>query len=154
VISKALLEKRGLTHEKLKALLAPGPKDSPLDGKIEEKLKDLRNRIRTRIQAGRDNNLLNHQVYFALDKAWDLSQRQIEPTLLEGLLRQDQNTKFDEDAVLKTLRDWNFDMDRLVIEEPDRKTPGKTIKKVNLPAFFNIYVPLMKAYVTIRWAKT
>jgi len=116
--------------------------------KRTDKQNALLDRIRRRMQAGRDMNIEHHLVYKALDDAWDISLKQLSPTLLRTLMDKDR----DMADVVEILKTWDMDPSEVIQEVPDPKTPGKNIKKVSLPAFFRIYVPLCCAYVKIRWA--
>lgn len=117
--------------------------------KLAPKVKKLVERMRSRIQADRDFNMSNYQHYYALDLAWDMPFKQITPTMITTLIDKNPNDKEVQD----TMKSWGIDLASLVEETVDPKTPGTTIKKVNIPAFFQIYVPLVQAYVKVRWAK-
>jgi hypothetical protein len=114
-----------------------------------DKRVNLRNRMRSRIDEGMTRNFQMFRIYQALDIAWDTPFRQINPTLLQSLIDKDPNDK----AVLSALSAWG--MERVLEDERDAKTDKPTGKKVlNLPVFIQVFVPLVKAYVTARWAKT
>lgn len=106
-------------------------------------------RIRDRVQGARDFNMSNWQAYSALDLAWDMPFKQITPTMLTTLLDKSP----DDASVMETLKTWGVDLSSVLEDAPDPKTPNKNVKKISLPAFFQVYVPLVKAYVTVRWAK-
>lgn len=147
-----LAEDYELTHENLKKWFSEETKDfDNLPKDQQEKLTTLRNRIRDRIQYGRDWNLTKHHVYHALDLAWDSPFKQVSPTLLAALMGTEIDEKNAGDTA-KKLKDWGFDLNQVVEEVPDPKSKGKTIKRVNVPAFYKVFVPLIRAYVTIRWA--
>jgi len=162
MVSLDILERRGSSAEKIRPILEEHGsgtgagaalinyykhKDSH-DLTIAEKIGRLRNRMRLRIQGGRENNILTHKLYHALDLAWDIPFRQISPTLLGSLIDKDAST----DEVLNKLNAWGFNVSEVITETEDPKT-GKKIKRIDVPAFFHIFVPLVRAYVTIRWAK-
>lgn len=113
------------------------------------KVQALIERIRARVQAGRDLNIDRYQVYYALDQAWDSAFNQITPTLLSALT--DKNLGKEE--LMNTLKQWGMDPGEVMREVPDPKTPGLNTYKIDSPAFFRIFVPLVAAYVKIRWAK-
>lgn len=122
----------------------------------EGKRNELRNRIRLRIQAGRDNNIANHKTYAAVDRAWDVPFQQVTPTLMQSFMDRsitDAQTGQVSRDVLDAVKAWGLNADDLFMDVEDPKTPGKTIKKVNYPTFFIIHVPILKAYLTIRLAK-
>lgn len=115
----------------------------------DEKILKLRNRIRKRIQCGRDNNINQHQLYHALDLAWDIPFRQITPTLLQSIMDKDASNE----EVTDKLKAWGFDPGQLVTEADDPKSAGKKVKTLNIPLFCEVFVPLVRAYGTIRLAK-
>lgn len=114
------------------------------------KINTLIDRFRARVQAGRDLNVERYQVYYALDQAWDAAFKQITPTLLASLTDKDLTSK---EEVLNTLKQWGMDPNEVIREIPDAKNPSKNTLQVDAPAFFRIFVPLVAAYVKIRWAK-
>ena len=149
---KILREEHGLTQENLKAWLSGNPllwtatqSDGSSDTQIEMR-KQLWNRVRSRIQEGMNRNFTDYRIYHALDKAWEVPFRQLSPTMLSDFLGQDPNTK----EVYDQLQKWG--LTHLVTQELDKRTGEATGKKVfDMPMFFEVYVPLVKAYVTIRW---
>jgi hypothetical protein len=157
VIDLEILKDHGLTPELLekkfkleiieRGVNTEGKPVRELSG--DEKIQKLRNRIRHRLQSGRNQNLSQYRLYHALDLAWDTPFRQITPTLLQQFL----DKKPDDKEVLSTLSAWGFNPDDLIGEADDPKSPGKKIKQFNIPTFFNVFVPLVRAYVTIRLAK-
>src|SRR5574342_349478 len=118
------------------------------------KIKKLVDLIRDRIRAGIDRNRRDYRLFRALDWARDTSFYQISFTQLRHLL----SSKPDDKKVLETVNSWG--LTHLLADEVgldgkvccDQQT-GKPKKLVNLPVFSNIFVPLVVAYVTIRWAK-
>lgn len=143
MVDLEVLKSRGIDAEGLKK------KFNLKRDKRSEKINSLVDRIRNRCQGGRDLNLEQYHVFQAIDAAWDVSMRQITPTLLATL----QDKSPDSPAVLDILKATNLDPNRVIVEVPDPKTPGKNIRKINVPAFFDIFTPLVKSYITIRWAK-
>lgn len=145
MVDLKILADRGIDYDGLKKKLELGSNLKQQSDRIG----NLRNRIRSRCAEGRDFNIGNYKVFYALDLAWDLPFQQITPTLLSSLM-----DKGPDDANVKdSLKNWGVDLDKVLVEVPDNKTPGKNIQKINIPAFFEIYVPLVRAYVTTRWAK-
>lgn len=132
-----VLEKSGLTTEKLKAAFS---KDKP-----DEKIKELTNLIQSRIQEGLTRNLRESRHWAAIDAAFDASFYQVTPTLARSLL----SGKMDSAGVLKAAQDWG--LTHMIAE--GRNAKGEKTKTIDLPAFFQITVPIAKAYVTIRTAK-
>lgn len=155
-----LSSKYGINAEGLKSKLSSDPyirtEREMLQPETEAgKRNELRNRIRLRIAAGRENNIAQHKLYKALDLAWDIPFRQVTPTLLQNWMDKgitDPTGSVRKD-VLDTMKAWDFNPDDILMEVEDPKNPGKKIKQINFPAFFIIHVPIIKAYLTIRLAK-
>src|SRR4029453_14442941 len=146
---KRLIQQHGLSPKSLKPLFTIE------DGFGEKKpmVKKLCDQIRDAIRAGIDRNRRDYRLFRALDWARDTDFYQISFTQLRGLL----SSKPDDKAVLETVNSWG-----LTHMLPDRLDAngnvccganGKPEKLINLPVFTNIFVPLVIAYVTIRWAK-
>lgn len=150
MVDLEVLKAHGCTAENLRQWLAIDPLSLPtgVEGSDEEKRSALIRRIRSRIQEGQTRNVGDgsYKTYHALDKAWDTPFRQVSPTLVQEFIDQDPN----QESVYKAFQDWG--LTSLIEERIDPKT-GKNVKKLNLPTFFNIFVPLVRSYVTIRWAK-
>lgn len=158
VIDLKLLDKRGISAEKLRPKLEKTEPRAIVNNKIwapdnvtgtnADKIAEWKNRMRLRLLAGRENNIKFHKIHHAVDLAWETPFRQVTPTLLSSLLDRD----IPQATVEQTLRAWGYDLKSVFEEIPDPKT-GKTIKKIAIPAFFQVFVPLVRAYVTIRLAK-
>lgn len=155
MIDLNILRSHGLTEDNLRQWFDGDPKSWPLkrDNQGEPDLRtaedrriNLQNRIRSRIQEGMQRNWEDYRVFSALDKAWDQPFYQISPSILAQFVDSDPNSE----DVKRQLDSWG--LAHLLVEEVDPKS-GKAIKKLNLPVFFKILVPLVRAYVTIRWAK-
>lgn len=130
-----ILREHGATTEKFKKLFSEGRGS----GRNSETLKPIYNRIESRIQEGRSHNFKNYQTFYALDLAWNAPLRQTSQTLLFSLI----DKKADDKKVLSAINDWGLTS---MVKQED----GKSV--INLPVFFNILIPLVRAYVTIRWA--
>jgi hypothetical protein len=119
-----------------------------------EKVKKLADRIRDCIRAGIDRNRRDYRLFKALDWARDTSFYQISFTQLRHLL----SSKPDDKKVMETINSWGLAHllpDEIGLDGQPCCDPasGKPKKMINLPVFTNIFVPLVVAYVTIRWAK-
>lgn len=150
MIDLQILQKHGLTEDNLKKWLAVDPLVLGKDANApddEKRRGMLINRIRSRLQQGMNRNLTDYKIFHALDKAWETPFRQVTPTLLQEFMDSDPN----EESVYKAFQGWG--LTHLITERPDPKAGGAMKKSLNLPTFFNIFVPLVRAYVTIRWAK-
>lgn len=143
-----LTSKYGLDPDSLKAAF---------DAKTLDKrpnVKKLVDRIRDIIRDGIDRNRRDYRLYKAMDWAYDSPFYQISYTQLRGLI----SSKPDDKKVMETIREWGLthllpdvlNADGSACCHPGTNTP---MKAVNLPVFFNIFVPIVMSYITIRWAK-
>lgn len=146
MISLELLKQHGLTDDALRGWFAGDPKLWAESTDDEKKRSALQRRIRSRTEEGMARNWEDYRTFAALDKAWDQPFYQITPTILANFIDSDPNNA----DVQKQLDSWG--LSHLISDEVDPKT-NKPVKKLNLPVFFKIFVPLVRAYVTIRWAK-
>lgn len=158
MIDMALLHKRGLTHENLKKWFKKdmatyysetNPRGYPPPETItpEGRRSRLIDRIRQRIQEGREYNLQNYRVWQAINEAWDAPFKQISPTLVQDLMTKDP----DDPAVEEQLN--NYGLRDILEVTQDPKSGEKTIRNFNAPAFWRILVPLARSVMTIRWSK-
>lgn len=132
-----LIKKRGGDPDKLKSLLNDSGKNS---GKNNPKLKALYDRLRSHISEGVSYNLKNYRLYYALDLAWNAPLRQPSFTLLQSVM----DKKLDDKDVVSAVESWG--LSHLIVNDGEKKT-------VNIPVFFSVFIPLVRAYVTIRWSK-
>lgn len=141
------LKAAGLTPEKLKPLFTAEVPSAAI--------KSLVDSIRNRLRAGIDTNIRDYRIYWAIDRAFDSPFYQVAYTQMMGLI--DANRQ-DDKKVLSQLKDWG--LTHLLPDVIDPKTgrpccgpDNKPMKAVNIPVFFNIYVPLVVAYMVVRWGK-
>lgn len=153
MVDLKILEASGLTEANLKAwfaidplILKPGTPGLETETDDVQKRANLIWRIRSRVDEGRNRNFADYRTYAALDNAWDTPFRQVSPTLIQNFLDSNPN----DENVYKQLQSWG--LTNMISTRVDPKTQ-KEIKTLNLPVFFNIFVPLVRSYVTIRWAK-
>lgn len=137
-----ILNRKGCSKDDLKRLFS-----APTKSKDIERLLRL---IKSRIEEGQSHNISNFRIYQALDSAWNTPLKQITATMLQSLIDSNMNV----DQMQDTLKTWGVDVSEVLLEVPDPKDPTRTIKKVNVPAFFRIFVPLCRSYLSIRRAKT
>ena len=141
-------KKRGLDPDSLK---------SAFDSQTIEKrprIKELVERIRDIIRDGIKRNRRDYRLFKAMDWAYDSPFYQISYTQLRGLL----SNNADERKVMETVNQWGLahllpnviDANGNACCDPLTKKP---MKAFNLPVFFNIFVPIVMSYITIRWAK-
>lgn len=137
MIDLDILKDHGYSESGLKSLFTAK--------KQSAKVEKIVNRIRHRIQEGITRNLRDHKLYYAMDLAWNAPLRQVSPTLLHSLM----NKGADDKSVASAMETWGIS--HLVDDHVSVK--GEEKKSLNLPRFYQIFVPLVKAYVTIRWAR-
>lgn len=115
--------------------------------------KKLVDQIRDVVRDGIDRNRRDYRLYKAMDWSYDSPFYQISYTQLQGLLSR----KPDDKKVMETINSWGLThlLPDLLGDDgkPCCGKDGKRLKQLNLPVFFNIFVPIVMAYITIRWAK-
>ncbi len=149
MVDLELLKKRGATPEKLKAKFTA---EIPSD-----KIKALIDLNSSRIDEGIRRNLDDARLWYAIDQAYDVSQRQITYTLVEGLL----SSGVSGEKALDAMKTWGMAnrLTNMLVPMCNKDgsavcgRDGKPIMKLDLPTFFHIFVPLVQAYTKMRWAK-
>lgn len=121
------------------------------------KVKRLVQLHQNRIDEGVNRGIRSSRAYRAIDSAYDISQRQINPSLMRGLL--DQNPGPEE--VQNLAKAWG--LDRMITRYDDasqmpgfagdKGAEGKPGYALNMPAFIKIEIPLLLSYLKARWAK-
>lgn len=122
---------------------------------IEErpKVKKLVSGISEKIRGGIDRNRTDYRLFKAMDWGYDSPFYQVSYTQLRGLL----TSGADDKKVMETVNSWG--LTHLLPDvigddgQPCCSSPGVKQKSLNLPVFFNIFVPICMAYISIRWAK-
>lgn len=144
-----LIEKRGGSIEELRKKFTAETPDS--------KIKELVDLNAYRIDDGINQNLHNARLWYAIDRAFDVSERQVTHTLVEGMLDAGMNGE----SVMDAMKTWGISHQLNGMLSPltdsdgnaKRDSQGRELMKLDLPTFFNIFVPLVAAYVKIRWSK-
>jgi len=117
------------------------------------KVKKLVDQIRDTIQNGINRNRSDYRLFKAMDWAYDTPFYQVSYTQLRGLLTSSP----DEKKVMEAVNSWGLTHLLSDVKNADGTTccgsDGKAKKALNLPVFFNIFVPIVMSYITIRWAK-
>lgn len=116
------------------------------------KVKELVELGATRIDEGMKRSLASARTYWAIDRAYDVAQRQVSFTLVDGLL----NSGRSQESILSTVKAWGLDRMLSPVYKDGKQVleaTGDPSMKLDLPTFFNLYVPLVQAYTKIRWAK-
>lgn len=118
----------------------------------EDKTKKLVNNISTTIREGIQRNRQDYRLYKAMDWAYDSPFYQVSYTQLRGLI----DGKADDKKVMEAVNSWGLTHLLPVVMENGREccnADGTKKRAVNIPVFFNIFVPIVMAYIGIRWAK-
>lgn len=140
----AFYKRIGFTPDDLKSKFTQ--EGGPKPGTPLKKLTDL---IRSRVYDGRTQSLRDYRIYAAIDEAYNISQKQITPTIIGRIL--DPNRRLSLEQIQKELKDWGLSEDTLFTEVRDEK--GVASKMLNRETFWKVFCPLVKSYVTIRQAK-
>lgn len=154
MIDLSIVRARGSTEGFLKKAfsnLESDQKDIPKDQAA--RIKALHDRIRSRVQDGMTRSFAesNWRPIYAIDLAYDTPFRQITPTLLQSLADSEPHRDSkDHEAFFKKATGLGLDDFFVDDVDSDGKKTGR--KKLNAPAFFNLLVPLVKSYVTMRRA--
>lgn len=138
MISPAVIRKHGLDARSLKKYFTAKVPDTNV-----ARLNQL---VADRINDGRLRNLQNWRAPGAVDFAWDTPFAQTTPTIVRGLMDSCNSTE----DVLKALRGWGIDESTLFVT---REENGKRIHEFNQQQFTEVFVPLVRSYVTIRLSK-
>lgn len=142
-----LKEKHGLDPDSLKKAF----NNDTIEKRPE--VKKLVQQIRDTIQNGINRNRQDYRLFKAMDWAYDSPFYQVSYTQLRGLL----SNKPDQKKVMEAVNSWGLTHMLPDVIGADGKVccgqNGKPQKALNLPVFFNIFVPIVMSYITIRWAK-
>lgn len=147
MVNLAQLRKKGLDEKSLKSFFSDPKPGSPAKKLIDE--------INDEIRDGVSRNLRDYRIYWAIDRAFDTPFYQLAYTKLKGLLGKAGS---DDKSVLEQVKTWG--LVHLLPNAVDEKgclckdkVTGQPLKSLSLPVFFDIEIPLVLAYTTIRWAK-
>jgi hypothetical protein len=150
----------GVTQAHLKRMFElPEVKRAKTDeGKRINRLIDLHS---NRIDDGVRRALARSRAAYAIERAYDAPQQQISYTLVRDLI--DRNASAAEVESMATnwglksmLAPWiNADGVPLDVNgnKMTDKNAGRPGYKLNIPTFFNVFLPMVMAYTKIRWAK-
>lgn len=138
MISEKVIKKYGLDTASLKKKFSAK--------EAESDVKDLVGLIRDRIQEGRTRNIAEGKMWAAVDIAYDTPFAQTTPTLVRNIM-QTCNT---EKEMLGALQSWGISESALFTCD---KGGGDKKYSFNEPLFNHVFIPLVRAYVTIRVAK-
>jgi hypothetical protein len=103
---------------------------------------------RDRVLEGRRQNLVDFRMWWAMDTAYDVPFKQVTQSMVSTFLERVVRNDMSQQDFLRAAKDWG-----LTQWIKDIQVDGKTTKQINLPVFFQIFVPIVRAYLHIRWAK-
>lgn len=141
-----LVKEHGLDPKKLKAAFDASSLES------RPKVKKLVEEIRDCVRNGIERNRRDYRLYKAMDWSYDQPFYQVSYTQLRGLLNDNPDSK----KVMSLVNSWGLTHLLPVLVENGKtccNADGTPKRSLNIPVFFNIFVPIVMAYVTIRWAK-
>lgn len=142
MIAQSVIKKHGLDPESLKKLFTDKKK---LDN--EKGLKPLITLIRDRIKDGRERALKDYRIWAAVDLAYDTPFAQETPTLIRNVMA----TCTTEKQMLDACRAWGLAEGDLFCKY--KQADGTYKFELNAPVFFNVFVPVVRAYVAVRLGK-
>lgn len=140
MISPQVIKKYGLNAKALKKYFT---------AKVPEpNIARLRQLISDRIKDGRLRNLTEYKTWAAVDKAWDVPLDQAKMTILRSIM----GTCGDSPkAIMESLKQWGYPEESLFTR---RANPGGgEVWELNEQVFTDIFIQLVRAYVTIRLSK-
>lgn len=150
----------GVTQAHLKKMFEmPEVKRSKTDeGKKINKLIELHS---NRIDDGVRRALDRSRAAYAIERAYDAPQQQISYTLVRDLIDRNASAAEVESMAtnwgLKAMLSPMTNSDGVLLDvngnKLNDKNGGRPGYKLNLPTFFNVFLPLVMAYTKIRWAK-
>ncbi len=98
--------------------------------------------ISGRIRDGYTNCLRDHRPYHAIDIAYEAPFAQTTPTLVHNIISR--NLSYDQ--TVEALKAYGLSESELILDIP--MGDGQVAKMINAPVFYQIYIPIVKAYVT------
>jgi hypothetical protein len=108
--------------------------------------------LKERVEQGRRKNLTDWRIYAAIDMAYDAPFAQTTPTIIQHVVDNCLKGEMTYEETLQAVKDWGLSMEDLFTTTKNEK--GEVTEMVpNIPTFFKVLVPLVKAYVTIRLSK-
>lgn len=136
MIDLNVLKKHGVSSGAYKAIWSKPPAE------YTPRQKRLVNLISGEIRDGFEMCLRDHRAYHAVDLAGEVPFNQTTPTLISHILSK----KLDYNGTVDALKAWGLSESELFLDVP--MPDGRVGKVPNAPVFFQIYIPIVKAYVT------
>jgi len=136
-VSIADLKKYGCSSGHYKAIFTKLPSEYT---KRQKRLVDL---ISGRIRDGYTNTLREHRAYYAIDLAYEAPFAQTTATFVNHI--RSQNLNYDQ--TVEALKSYGLSESELFLDIPSPDGLATT-RCINYPVFYQMYVPIVKAYVT------
>lgn len=142
MIDVKLLKRHGVSSSNYRKIFAADP------AKYSPRIKSLVDLLSSRVKDGRNLNLKEWRAYHAIDLAYDVPFNQTTPTIVQNILSKHYEKP---EQIIEELRAWGMTEDDLFlrVENPN---DGTMTRVLNPPIFFNIFIPIVKAYVGVRAA--
>lgn len=136
------LERLGISAKAYKSIFTQPRADWP------KRTRTLIDTVAARIKDGYTQSLTDWKMYYAVDLAYDTPFNQTTATFVQHILGKHLDAK----QTLDELSKWGLSEDTLFLTV---KAPGGngTMKVLNVPVFYQIFIPIVKAYTTVRLAK-
>lgn len=141
MVDIAELQKRKVSSGDWKALFTLEVPDYP------NRLQKLVDLLSARVRDGRTMNLRDYRTYAAIDLAYDAAFNQTTATFVHHLMSKN----WSADKIHEALDGYGLSERDLFMRVPTGDGGEKLM--LNPPIFFRIFIPIVKAYVTIRLAK-
>lgn len=135
------LKKQGISHGSYRKIFSAPPADYP------KPIRELVNLISQRIRDGKNQNFRDWRTYAAIDYAYEVPFNQTTPTLINHVFSQN----LDAEKTQAAIEAWGLNKENLFLQVPIASGGVKLVP--NPPVFFQIFIPLVKAYIAIREAK-
>jgi hypothetical protein len=137
-----VLKRHGITAGNYKRIFSAKSAERPT------RVNKLIQIIADRTKDGREMNLRDYRTYWAIDEAFNAPFQQVTPTLMKSFL--DRKWK-NADEAFKAMEAWGLN-ERDLFQDV-KLEDGTAAKMLNPPFLYQIVVPIVKAYFTIRLAK-
>lgn len=117
------------------------------DPEPDSNIKRLLEIIRQRVQTAISEKLSEYRVYAAIDFAYELPLASIAAPVIQYIVNRQMSVR----EAQTMLASFGLDLSKLFIER--ETADGKKKVEFNPPVFFDVVIPLVKAYSTVRAAK-
>ena len=134
------LKTQGISSGHYKKIFSAPP------AKYPKRVRELVTLISQRCKDAKYRNFREWRTYAAIDFACQIPFRQTTATFVNHILSKN----LDGPGTLQALRDWGLGETLITKTKGD---DGKEVESFDIPVFYQVFVPLCMAYMTIRLAK-